>query len=83
MFYYQQFRELLTTCPNEKYDVEENHPMMNALFSSMRDVGCDKKDLIQWNHELIHGFKADNFQQLSITYMDKIDSDGSHKNWWM
>lgn len=77
--FYKPFREFLKECPDKKYETIGNHPLIMEINMSLNRINCCEDDLHIWCQEINSGFVRDNFNSLSIKYMDKIDPSGDHK----
>ena len=70
-------KNVILECPNRKYDIVKNHPIISCIDGALCDVNCIEHDLIQWRVELQKGFKEKNFAHLSIKHIQKLEPDGT------
>ena len=52
---------------------------MMEIHRALDANDCDVKDLEEWCKEINAGFSKDNFESLTLEYMEKINPGGSHK----
>ena len=77
--FFKPFKQHLSNCPDNKYLILGTHPLMMEIFGSLDSINCSEDDLDIWCDEINSGFVRDNFQYLSLKYMDEIDPSGDHK----
>ena len=52
---------------------------MTEILRALDANNCDLSDMEKWCKEINSGFSKDNFESLTLQYMEEIDPEGNHK----